>query len=148
METLNEITVTYKRDTTDASLCVRSSSSAYELCRKISEVQELQLDLREYFYIVLLNRANQVIGYYQLSSGGISGTVADPRLAFGIAMKCMASGIILWHNHPSGTLRPSQADLQLTQKFSEAGKLLDCPVLDHLILTSEGYYSFADEGKL
>jgi DNA repair protein RadC len=94
------------------------------------------------------NRANKVLGIFELSTGGVSGTVADPKLIFAAALKVAASGLILSHNHPSGNLQPSQADIDLTRKIKEAGKLLEIQLLDHIILTTEGYYSFADEGLI
>ncbi|MDZ7650383.1 MAG: JAB domain-containing protein [Cytophagales bacterium] len=97
---------------------------------------------------MLTNRANKVLGIFELSTGGVSGTVADPKLIFAAALKGAASGMILAHNHPSGNLQPSQADLDLTKKIREAGKLLEIQLLDHVIVTSEGYYSFADEGLI
>ncbi len=84
----------------------------------------------------------------EITTGGISGTVADPKVIFAAALKSTASGIILSHNHPSGSLRPSQADINLTRKLKSAGELLDIAVLDHMILTSESYFSFADEGVI
>jgi DNA repair protein RadC len=84
----------------------------------------------------------------EVSIGGISGTVADPRLIFIGALKAGASGMIVSHNHPSGNLTPSQADIQLTRKLKEGGNLLEIQLLDHIIMTSESYYSFADEGIL
>lgn len=107
-----------------------------------------KLEFVEQFKVLLLNRANRVLGLYELSTGGVAGTVADPKLVFVAALKACASAIILCHNHPSGNLQPSAADIQLTKKIKEGGNLLDIAVLDHLILTSEGYYSFADEGLL
>jgi DNA repair protein RadC len=107
-----------------------------------------KLEFVEQFKLLLLNRANQVLGIYELSSGGIAGTVADPKLIFVAALKACASAIILCHNHPSGNKQPSLADLQLTKKVKEGGALLDIAVLDHLILTSEGYLSMADEGLM
>lgn len=87
--------------------------------------------------------------FYELSTGGVSGTVADPKLVFVAALKVNASNIILCHNHPSGNLKPSKADEQLTLKLKEAGKNLNLPVIDHIIITADsGYYSFADEGLL
>jgi DNA repair protein RadC len=83
-----------------------------------------------------------------ISRGGISGTVADPKLIFAAALKASASSIILAHNHPSGSLKPSEADIRLTKKLKEGGLYLEIPVLDHIILSKEGYYSFADEGLL
>lgn len=107
-----------------------------------------KLELVEQFKVMLTNRANRVLGIFEVSTGGISGTVADPRLIFAAAIKGIASGLILCHNHPSGNLQPSQADIDLTRKIKEAGKLLEIQLLDHIILTSEEYYSFADEGLL
>ena len=103
---------------------------------------------REYFYIILMNRANKVLGVSQISVGGISGTVVDPKLVFQAALKANASSIILGHNHPSGELIPSDADNALTRKLADVGTLLDLPVLDHLIMNGETYYSYKDEGKL
>lgn len=102
----------------------------------------------EEFKILLLNRANRVIGCYDVSTGGICGTIVDPRVVFAAALKSCAVGIILAHNHPSGNLTPSDADLQLTRKLKEGGLLLDIAVLDHLILSGESYLSFTDEGYL
>jgi DNA repair protein RadC len=102
----------------------------------------------EAFWIVLLNRANRVIKKHQVSQGGVAGTVADPKIIFKVAVEELASGIILAHNHPSGNLSASQADLDLTKKLKESGKLLDIQVLDHLIIAGKKYFSFADEGLL
>jgi DNA repair protein RadC len=98
--------------------------------------------------VILLNRANQVLGIYEVSTGGVSGTVADPKLIFAAAIKSSSSGLIFSHSHPSGNLQPSQADIALTRKIKEGGEILEISVLDHIILTSEGYFSFADEGLL
>jgi DNA repair protein RadC len=102
----------------------------------------------EAFWIVLLNRANRVIKKHQVSQGGVAGTVADPKIIFKVAVEELASGIILAHNHPSGNLTASQADIDLTKKLKESGKLLDIQVLDHLIIAGKKYFSFADEGLL
>ena len=102
----------------------------------------------EVFYILLLNRANKIIRHIQVSEGGITGTVADPKKIFKLALEHSATSIILCHNHPSGNVQPSEADIRLTHKLRDAGELLDVPVLDHLILGEERYYSFADEGEL
>ncbi|MEX2233621.1 MAG: JAB domain-containing protein, partial [Cyclobacteriaceae bacterium] len=107
-----------------------------------------KLELIEQFKVLLMNRANKVLGVFEVSTGGMAGTVADPKLIFAAAIKGAACGIILAHNHPSGNLAPSHADMDLTRKIKEAGKLLEIQVLDHIILTSEKYYSFADEGIL
>lgn len=105
------------------------------------------IEHHESFYSLMLNRANQVLGFYKVSEGGLNGTVADPRMIFQAALKCNAASIILAHNHPSGNLRPSESDEKLTKKIKEAGLMLDINVLDHIILTPETYYSFADEGN-
>ncbi|MDB5230469.1 MAG: repair protein [Chitinophagaceae bacterium] len=105
-----------------------------------------KIDLLEEFKILLLNRSNHVLGIAHLSSGGITGTVVDPRHIFALAIKANATSIILSHNHPSANLKPSQADLDITQKIKQAGTFLDIKVLDHLIMSCDGYYSFSDEG--
>ena len=107
------------------------------------------LDLsHEEFWVIILNRSNQVIARQPVSSGGVSGTVADPKMIFKKALDYLASSIILVHNHPSGNINPSEADKQLTNKMKEAGKFLDIPVLDHVIFTDTNFFSFADEGLL
>ncbi len=102
----------------------------------------------EEFWLLLLNKANEVVAHSRLSTGGMSGTVVDAKLAFRTAIDAGAAGIIAVHNHPSGNLQPSQADLEITKKLRHAGALLDLPLLDHLIVSERGYYSFADEGTL
>lgn len=107
------------------------------------------LDLRhEEFYILLLNRANEVIGKEQISKGGISGTVADGKVIFHRALEMKSSGIILAHNHPSGQIKPSEKDIKLTKSLVSFGKYIDLVILDHLIITDENYYSFADNGLI
>jgi DNA repair protein RadC len=102
----------------------------------------------EEFFLLLLNRSNTVVQTVKVSQGGVSGTVADAKIIFNAALEQLASGIILAHNHPSGNLQPSQADLSLTRRLVEAGKLLDIAILDHIIIAGKAYYSFADEGQL
>jgi DNA repair protein RadC len=102
----------------------------------------------EVFAVVFLNRANKINHFRIISQGGITGTVADPRVILKAALDEEATSIVLCHNHPSGNLKPSQADQVLTSKIKEAAKFLDIQVLDHLIVSEEGYYSFADEGLL
>ncbi len=103
---------------------------------------------QEEFWIVLLSRANKVIAQQRISVGGISGTVADPKVIFKIGLQHSASSIILAHNHPSGQLAPSNEDIKITRKLVEVGKIMDMQVLDHLIITDEGYLSFSDKGIL
>ncbi|WP_026896710.1 RadC family protein [Daejeonella oryzae] len=102
----------------------------------------------EEFWIVLLNRANKITSKHLISKGGQAGTVADPKIIFNTALENHAASVILAHNHPSGNLKPSQADLDLTRKLKSAGAFLDIPVLDHLIITDAGFFSFADEGLI
>lgn len=122
---------------------ITSSKSVFELMQPV--IGELP---HEEFWIVYLNNSNKVIQKNQLSKGGITGTLVDVRLALKIALEVGAIGIILAHNHPSGTLKPSQADKDLTLKLKTAGQSLDIKVLDHLIITETAYFSFADEGIL
>lgn len=102
----------------------------------------------EEFWLLLLNKANEVMARERLSSGGMSGTVVDIKMVFKCALDARASGIIAVHNHPSGNLQPSMADQELTRRLRRAGEMLDLPLLDHLIVSERGYYSFADEGAL
>lgn len=102
----------------------------------------------EEFWILMLNRANRVMGRHMISKGGISGTIADPKVIFNRALLAQSSSIILVHNHPSGNTQPSNADRDITRKLRNAGDFLDLPVLDHLIIAEDGYFSFADEGLL
>ena len=122
---------------------ITSSNSVFEFVQPI--IGELP---HEEFWILYLNNSNKIIKSAQLSKGGITGTVVDVRLAFKEALQLGAVGIILAHNHPSGTLKPSQADIQLTKKLKTAGESLDIKVLDHLIITEKAYFSFADENML
>ena len=122
---------------------IKSSQDVFELMRP-----ELMDESVEHFYILLLNRAQQVIKKQLISQGGTSGTVADPKLIFKHALDNMANGIILIHNHPSGNLKPSHADITLTKKLVEVGKNLELLVLDHVIFADVGYFSFADEAMI
>ncbi len=107
------------------------------------------IELHESFKVVLLNNSNTVKGIFEMSSGGITGTLVDVRILFAVALKTLSTGIILAHNHPSGTLKPSQSDKNLTTKIKRASELLDIKLLDHLIVTpNRKYYSFTDEGIL
>ena len=125
---------------------VKSSKEVYELLLKSWD--ESKIEYVEQFKILLLNRANRVLGIFEASTGGLTGTIADPRIIFTAALKVNATSIILAHNHPSGNTKPSRADQEQTKKIKEGGHLLEIEVLDHLIISTEGYYSFADEGIL
>jgi DNA repair protein RadC len=102
----------------------------------------------EFMYMMMLNRQNQVLGCHQISKGGMTGTVVDVRVVFQVALKSCATSIILGHNHPSGNLDPSDADKKITRQLMDAGKFLEIPIIDHIILTEGGYLSMADEGFL
>jgi len=122
---------------------IESSQTAFE------QLYPYLADLdHEQFYTILLNRANKVIDVIKVSQGGVSGTVADAKLIFRSAVEKLASGIILAHNHPSGNLKPSQADIALTRKIKEAGAMLDISVSDHIIIASNDYFSFSDQGMM
>lgn len=124
-------------------ISVRSSRDAFQVLQGILE------DLpHEEFWVLLLNRANRIISREQISSGSIAGTVVDPKMIFKAALEKRASGIIMAHNHPSGKAFPSQADIDLTRKLKDGGKLLDIIVADHIIVGDGQYYSFADEGMI
>jgi len=127
-------------------LKIKSSRSAVEILRTLWNPNTFEL--QECFNILLLNNSNHIVGFYPHSRGGITGTLTDIRLIFIAALKCGAVGLILSHNHPSGTLKPSRSDIALTEKIKKAGRFLDIKILDHIILTKEGFYSFADDGEL
>ena len=146
MQRLAEITVQYdpKIRLKDCPQ-IKDSGTAYDLLLNNWNNDML---LRERFYIILLNKSNRVKGISLISIGGVDGTVADFKIIFAIALKTLSSSIILAHNHPSGSLNPSHPDISLTKKAKEAGEILGIKVLDHLIVTPEGFYSFADEGMI
>ncbi|WP_462247533.1 RadC family protein [Ekhidna sp.] len=124
-------------------LKITSSKEAYKLL--LGDLSDLQ---HEEFWLVFLKRNNEVIKKEMLSRGGISGTIVDSKMIFKRALEEIASGIILAHNHPSGNLNPSIEDINLTKKVKDAGKSLDIVILDHLIITENGFFSFADEDML
>ena len=126
---------------------IKNSQSAYDYISRV--YNESTIGLYEEFMVLLLNRANRVMGCLKLSKGGLTGTVVDLRILFGTALKAMASSIIIAHNHPSNNLTPSKEDKELTQKIKEAGQFLDINLIDHLILGIDGnYVSFTDESWL
>jgi len=108
----------------------------------------LSINYREESYAIFLNRANLVIGWHQLSVGGITGTVVDPRVLLTLALGCGATSIVLAHNHPSGSLKPSRADEAMTEKIRHCCAMLDIALLDHLILSDTSFFSFADNGLI
>ena len=124
---------------------ITSSKDGYEF---ISQFYLDDISIFESFFLLTLNNSNETTGYFKISQGGITGTVVDIRIIAKYAIENLATGVILAHNHPSGKLVPSEQDRQITKKIKEALKMFDIQVLDHLILTEQSYYSFADEGIL
>lgn len=143
--TVNEVQLLYRSKVTGERPRISTSAGAYDILR---ELLAPDMETREAFWVLYLDRGLRVRCAYQHSTGGMHGTVADPKLIFAGALKCMASAIILAHNHPSGQLRPSEEDIRLTRKLVEGGKLLEIVVQDHLIVTTGGYFSFADSGLM
>jgi len=121
---------------------ITTSYSAYEILQ--SNWYSGRMELQEEFKVLLLNRANQVLGIYNLSKGGVSSTIVDLKLLFAVVLKANASNIVICHNHPSGKLAPSDADIEITNKIKEACKLLGIHFFDHIIISHLGYYSFAE----
>ncbi|WP_316809182.1 JAB domain-containing protein [Pedobacter agri] len=144
---LAEIEISYKPKFKAAERPqIDSSNIAYQII--LDNWSEDKIALLEEFKVVLLNRRNRVLGIVNLSQGGLSGTIADPKIIFAIALKACANSILVSHNHPSGESSPSEADIRLTKRLIEAGKILDIQVLDHIIVCPDNYYSFKDEGLI
>ncbi|HRE65814.1 MAG TPA: JAB domain-containing protein [Cyclobacteriaceae bacterium] len=125
---------------------INSSKDAYNIL--LQTWDDDKIEFVEQFKVLLINRANHVLGIVAISTGGMTGTVADPKIIFASALKANACSLILAHNHPSGNRQPSQADIDLSRKVREGGKLLEIQVLDHIIVTTEGYTSLSDEGLM
>lgn len=125
---------------------IENSRKSFELI--LEKWEHNTLEMQEQVKLILLNRSNKAIGVYSLAKGGISGCIVDVRIILSVALKSLATGIILIHNHPSGNLKPSSDDIKITKKLKESCKLLDIELLDHLIITKDNYFSFADEGLL
>ncbi len=144
-----ELTVSYQVTPDWSSLpIIGSSEDAYKAIFPFFPSHTVAL--QEHFIVCYLNRANKMVGVYHTSSGGITHTVADPRIILGVALKTAAVGVLLAHNHPSGNLKASSADIDLTKRLVDAGNIMDINVLDHLIVTPENgrYLSFADHGMI
>ena len=142
-----EISVSYKPAIANKPIIV-NALDAYVLFKQFFD--EATINLQESFCVMYLNRMNRVLGIYPMTTGGISGTVVDIRLIFSVALKTASTAIILCHNHPSGNMKSSPADIELTRRIKEGAKLMDIKLLDHLIISpTEGeYYSMADEGVM
>lgn len=141
-----EIDIRYNSDREMRNIKFNESKDVAEFGRSLFDTDTIEV--REKFIALYLNRANELKGYYIQGVGGVNGVIGDPRLIFAAALKCLCSQIILIHNHPSGDTSPSDADIMLTRKFKDSGKFLDIIILDHIIITANKYYSFADEGKI
>ena len=126
----------------------RPSISCSQDANKISRLFYENIEHRESFYLILLDRSNRTLGFNRISEGGISGTITDIRLILQCAILTNSSAMVLIHNHPSGNTKPSEADLKVTKKIKDAAKLMDIAVLDHIILTADTYFSFADENLI
>lgn len=144
---VSEMSINYKTKVkaTDRTKIV-TSKDAYELLK--STYQDGTIEHKEFFKILLLDQSHKVLGYNVVSEGGINYTVVDVRIILQMAILCNASCIILAHNHPSGNLKPSTDDMKLTENIVNAAKLMNMRISDHIILSEEGYYSFADEGTI
>mgnify|MGYP000756051610 FL=1 len=143
--TVGEVELTYK-STSKSRNKIYSSEDAYEVL--LSTYREGTICYKEYFKVLFLNQSNQVLGYTLISEGGITDTTVDVRVILQAALLTNSVAIILAHNHPSGNTKPSRQDMEITKQVKEAARLMRITVLDHLILTDAGYYSFADEGEL
>lgn len=142
---VNEIKLSYSRKG-NCERSISSSRDVVEIFRAHFDADEM--DYRESFFALYLNHANKVLGIKKVSECGISSTVVDVRIVMQAALLCNATAVIVAHNHPSGNLKPSSADMQMTSQIKEAGKILNISLLDHVILTSDSYFSFADEGLM
>ena len=144
---ISQITLSYKNKVKAKDRPkISSSKDAHQLFRE--NWNDLTVNLFEEFKILLVDNNNRCLGIVEISKGGTTGTLVDPKIVFASALKARARGIILGHNHPSGQLRPSRADRTLTDKLIKAGEYLDLTILDHIILADGTYYSFADEGLM
>ncbi len=143
---IGEVQLSYRRKNQFITHKITSSQSANECIRKIFLPE--QICYREHMYTLYLDNSNNILGYHLLSIGGITGTLVDIRVLMQGALLTNAVGLLLFHNHPSNKLKPSNADRKLTDKIIRSAEALDLKVLDHLIITEDSYYSFADNGDL
>lgn len=143
---IGEIEVSYKRKIEIPFQKIASSKDANSCIRELFPVT--QINYREHMYVLYLDNANKVLGYQLLSVGGLTSTMLDIRVLLQGALLTNSVALLLFHNHPSGKLQPSNADVELTSKVKRSVEILDLKLLDHLIITENSYYSFADEGNL
>lgn len=136
----------YVSDCTTATEKIDGSHDAAAMLRSTFESGEIEM--QEYFKVMYLNKAKRIIGVHTIAMGGIDRMLVDARIIFGGALTAKATGLILCHNHPSGSAKPSPEDIALTRKLTDGAKLLDMRVLDHIIITTDNHFSFADEGMM
>lgn len=141
-----KISVCLKSKPNPDEIIIRSSQDCYNVFKSVFDADTFLW--KEEFIMLCLNRQNKVVGFYKVSSGGIDATIVDPKVVFTVALNCCASNIIIAHNHPSGALKPSQPDIEMTKRLKKAGEVLGINILDHLILANEGFYSFADNNTI
>lgn len=147
LNTISELTLSYRPEINPSQRpLVKTSDDAYQILMGFWNLD--QINLCESFCVMLLNNRKRVLGVVQLSTGGMTGVVADTRMIFSVALKACTCSIIVAHNHPGGDTAPSSADIQVTRRLSEAGKILEVKLDDHLIITTENYFSFAEQGYL
>jgi DNA repair protein RadC len=142
---VSEIQVSYKPNKIVSSK-ITTSFDAVQIIRKFWNEETIQM--QEEVKVILLNNSSHVLGIYNLSKGGMTSSLVDVRIILSVALKCLATGIIMVHNHPSGNLKPSSADLNIVKKLNESCKLMDITLFDSIIITKESYMSFADDGLL
>ncbi|WP_066835000.1 JAB domain-containing protein [Rufibacter ruber] len=147
---VGEVELTYRRHHTEEAPILRNVkvTCSDDINKFLRKRMEKHIEHTEGFYALYLNRNNYVLGVYCVSMGGVAGTVADPKIILQAGLLLNASAVVISHNHPSGNLKPSGADAALTRKLQEACKLVDIALLDHIIITPESYYSFADDCEL
>jgi len=143
---VNEIQVSYKATSKQDRIKITNSQDAFKVI--LSNWNKNTIELHEEFKVLLLNRANEVLGVHTVSKGGITATVVDIRILFAVALKSASTSIVLVHNHPSGNLKPSEADKRLYEKVKKASEFLDIQILDNMIISKDDFYSFADKGLI
>lgn len=141
---IDTVSLVRENTTTINRAKLQTSRDSADYARKFYD----SITIFESFNIITLNNANNTTGFINIGKGGITGVMVDVRLVAKYALDCLATGVILVHNHPSGTLKPSNADKEITKKLKDGLKLLDINVLDHIILTEDSYFSFADENLI
>lgn len=147
LSTVAEVTVSYRPKIRPSQRpIVKCAKDVYEIL--LGFWNAAKIELCEQFCVVLLNNRGSVLGIVELSTGGFTGVVVDTKMVFSVALKACACSIVVAHNHPSGNLRPSNQDIKVTNRLVEAGKILEIPVQDHLIISSEGFVSLAEEGYI